>query len=129
MSSSSANSVLRHAAESAQDTGRNVVADIKSSAGDVKEELAGFRQEMMSYVDKAMSSVKGSAHRAADSASHLYDAARDRTHHLYDAAKDKTATAAHDVHDYVRARPLTSIAVAAGVGVVLGAWFLRRRWH
>ncbi|MDB5295113.1 MAG: hypothetical protein JWO31_1096 [Phycisphaerales bacterium] len=86
---------LRDALEKSHDAAANSVAELRVSAQDVMQD-AGSRGRR--YVD-----------RAGRQASHAYDVARDRT-----------TEGAEQAWDFVRSRPYTSIAIAAGLGVLVG---------
>lgn len=53
---------------------------------------------------------------------HIRDSARD----VYTRGKDKVQAMEEGFEDYVKERPIKSILVAAGIGVLIG-FFLRRR--
>jgi len=68
-----------------------------------------------------------------DMGSHVRDAAqekigqlRDRAQEYYQQGRERISDWEESLEDYVRERPLQSILIAAGVGVVFG-WLWRRR--
>jgi len=106
---------LRDAMEKVRDPAANAVADIKQHAARAGNNLADRSSEARGAVRGYMKSARKSAGRFGDEVSHGYDVARDATVH-----------GAEEAWNFVRARPVVSIAIAAGVGVLLGGFLLAR---
>jgi ElaB/YqjD/DUF883 family membrane-anchored ribosome-binding protein len=49
-----------------------------------------------------------------------YDYAREQLHHAYDTARERGSEAIDSLESTIREHPLAALAVAAGVGVVIG---------
>jgi len=111
-----ASATLSDAIEKVHDASANVVADIKDRAGDLKSDLPGYKDEIMSAVGNAYDSSKKTAQRAMKGAGHMYDSARDYT---VDGVKSATRAA--------RTHPVTTVAIAAGLGLLIGAILMWRR--
>lgn len=60
------------------------------------------------------------------SARQRLEAGLDRAHEVMERAKDKARAKAHEVDEVVRGHPYESLAVAFGVGTVLGCLLGRR---
>lgn len=94
---------LRDALEKAHDASANSVADLQTTSHDAMSDVATRSRDVMD--------------RAGRNASQAYDMARERT-----------TEGAGQVWDFVRSRPYTAVAIAAGVGVIVGGllWASRR---
>jgi len=111
-----ASATLSDAIEKVHDVAANSVADIQSHASDLKADLPGYKDEIVSAVSNAYDSSKRTAQRAMKSAGRAYDSARDYT---VDGVKSATRA--------VRSHPVTTVAIAAGVGLLVGAFLMLRR--
>ena len=83
---------------------RDSEALLKATAGDASERAHTARQ------------------KAAESVAH----ARDRLHALEAQARERVTAAAHQADHYVHENPWQSIAIAAGVGALVGILLARR---
>ena len=106
---------LRDAMEKVRDPAANAVADIKEHTQRLGNDLADRSSDARSAMRGAFKSARKSAGRMGREVSHGYDVARDYTVH-----------GAEEAWSFVRARPVVSIAIAAGVGVLLGGLLLAR---
>jgi len=89
---------------------------------------SGEQGVVQSLKDKASdmaSSLRDMGGNVKEAAVHQYEAARDSAAEYYQAGKDKAAEWQENIEQYVREQPMKAVAIAAGVGVVLG--FLWRR--
>jgi len=111
-----ATATLQDAIAKSHDVAVNAVADIKGHAEDLGSDLSGYKDEIMSAAGKMYKSGKQSAQRLARSAEGMYETARDRT---MDTVRDGVRT--------VKSHPVTTVAVAAGVGLLIGAFLMWRR--
>jgi len=91
--------------QSSRDTATD---DLRRKAGDVKQSV----QELGSVAKAAAGEKMG---ELRDTATEYYERGRDR---VYDAEQS--------VEDYIRDQPLKSVLIAAGVGFLLGAFYIRR---
>ena len=111
-----ATATLKDAIEKSHDVAANTVADIKGHVESLKDDLPGYKDEIMSAASNLYKSGRKSMSRWANEAEHLYDDARDYT---MDAVKDGVRT--------VKSHPVTTVAIAAGVGLLVGAFLMWRR--
>ena len=51
---------------------------------------------------------------------------RDRAGHFVDEGRERIRNAADTVQSRVQDRPVKSLLIAAGIGFLLGAWWMRR---
>jgi ElaB/YqjD/DUF883 family membrane-anchored ribosome-binding protein len=84
-----------------------VVQSLKDKAGDVAQ------------------SLKDVSGNVRDKAVEQYESVRDSAQEYYEQGKQKAAQWQDDVEQYVREQPMKAVAIAAGVGVVLGFLFRR----
>lgn len=99
-------------------------------------EKPGFKQDVRHLgegVQTLKADVSNLAHGAADAARSGAAELRDGAHHAIEvakenlvAAKDKAAEATETVKSAITRHPLTSIGIAAGVGVIIGMIVFRR---
>ena len=111
-----ATATLQDAIEKSHDVAANAAADIKGHAEDLTNDLSGYKDEIMSAAGKMYKSGRKSMGRFAKQAEHVYDEARDYT---VDAVRDGVRT--------VKSHPVTTVAIAAGVGLLVGAFLMWRR--
>jgi len=107
---------LQDAIEKSHDVASNVAADIKGHVEGLKDDLPGYKDEIMSAAGKLYKSGRKSMGRWANQAEHLYDEARDYT---VDSVRSGVRS--------VKSHPVTTVAIAAGVGLLVGAFLMWRR--
>lgn len=106
---------LRDAMEKVRDPAANSVADLKLNAQRVSDEMAERSRDSRSRMRGAMKSARRTASRVGGEVSHGYDVAR-----------DYTVRGAEETWSFMRSRPVMSIAIAVGVGVLIGGLLLAR---
>ena len=111
-----ATATLQDAIEKSHDVAANAAADIKGHAEDLTNDLSGYKDEIMSAAGKMYKSGRKSMGRLANQAEHMYDEARDYT---MDSVRSGVRT--------VKSHPVTTVAIAAGVGLLVGAFLMWRR--
>jgi len=128
----------RGGAASAERSGGSGSADqLKDKAGDVKQNL----QEMGTLARDAAADKLG---ELRDSATQLRDTAtqkagevrdmaqqragelRDSATEYYEAGRDRAIDFEHSLETRIREKPLNSVMIAAGVGMVVGILWMRR---
>jgi ElaB/YqjD/DUF883 family membrane-anchored ribosome-binding protein len=72
------------------------------------------------------SDLKEMADIAKDAAQEQLERARQNTAEWYEQGRGKVRGAACDVEQYVRDRPLKSVLIAAGAGLLFGRFWMRR---
>jgi len=111
-----ASATLQDAIEKSHDVSANVAADIKGHVEGLHEDLSGYKDEIMSAAGKMYKSGRKSVSRFANQAEHLYDDARDYT-------MDTVRSGVRNV----KSHPVTTVAIAAGIGLLVGAFLMWRR--
>ncbi len=92
--------------------GRHLAHDVGAGASDVGSDFARLKDEIVAAITQAFSSAR---HGAADKAAEVYGAARKRGE-----------KAVHSLEHSVASHPLASVSIAAGAGMLLGMFLLRR---
>ncbi|HYE19148.1 MAG TPA: hypothetical protein VEA69_11925 [Tepidisphaeraceae bacterium] len=85
----------------------NVVQSLKDKAGDVAQSLRDVSGNVRDKAVEQYENLRGSAQE------------------YYQQGKEKAAQWQDDVEQFVRDQPMKAVAIAAGVGVVLGFLFRR----
>ncbi len=109
-----------------------------ATAGSSGERLAAARDKFGDVVDRKVRGIRDGAGRASDSfketaqrasatARDTVDSARETVRHGYDRVSKDFEQLSEDVNDYVRHHPGKSVAIAVGVGFVLGILLRGRR--
>jgi len=111
-----ASATLSDAIEKVHDTAANYAADVKPRVDDLKSDLSGYKDEIVSAVGNAYDASKRTAQRAMKGAGKAYDYARD---HTVEGVRSATKAA--------RSHPVTTVAIAAGLGLLVGAILMWRR--
>ncbi|MGA2499935.1 MAG: hypothetical protein ABSH20_19530 [Tepidisphaeraceae bacterium] len=94
--------------EAARHLAHNASADVAELGGD----LAHLKDEIVNAVKQAFASAR--------------EGARDKASDACESALDRSADAAKRLGTTIIDNPLTSVAVAAGVGLILGLFMFRR---
>ncbi len=89
---------------------------------DLKTVVADAEALMAATAGDASERAHAARQRAAESVAH----ARARLHALEVQAKERVTAAAHQADHYVHQNPWQSIAIAAGVGALVGILIARR---
>ena len=103
-----ASAISDNGVESVKDAARHLAHDASSDATELGGDLAHLKDEIVNAVKQAFASARETGSDACEN------------------AVDRTSDAAKRLGDSVTANPLTSIAVAAGVGLLLGLFMLRK---
>jgi ElaB/YqjD/DUF883 family membrane-anchored ribosome-binding protein len=98
------------------------MAVIKSPVG--KKRAASDRlRKQASTVTK---DIQGMGTIARDAAQEQFDQIQENASELYDTGRVKVQQARRSLEQYIAEQPLTSMLIAAGVGLVLGRFWKRR---
>ncbi len=93
--------------------------------GKLKEEVAGLAQQLGTVVDSAkddtLGEVRAQMQRVKRSLDDVLAEAGDKGQEAATAVKDVADTFAETIEETMHERPLMTLALAAGVGFVLGA--------
>lgn len=107
---------IRDVIEKAHDPAANAVADLREHAAAAGEAASDYASQARGLANQAGKSLKRAASDAGDKLQDGYEAAR-----KYAVSHSRDAVA------LVRQHPTTAIAIAVGVGVLVGGLFLMRR--
>lgn len=109
------NSTVHNVIEKTRDAAANAVADLPERAGELRDQVAERANEACGTLRRAASSARQAAHRIGDEVSHGYDVAR-----------DYAVRHGRDAVSMVQRHPAAAIAIAAGLGVLIGGLLLAR---
>jgi ElaB/YqjD/DUF883 family membrane-anchored ribosome-binding protein len=107
---------LSNVIEKSHDAAANAVADLKPHVENARAALSSRRDDAASAAGSAYDTARRQGRKVAAGAEHYYDVARDYT---VDGVRSATRAA--------RGHPLTTVAIAAGVGLLVGAWLMLSR--
>ena len=96
-------------------TAQKLMDDLRAVVSDAEALVAATAGEASGQAESARK-------RVAESLAH----ARARLHSLEQQAKERVTAAAHEADHYVHENPWQSIAVAAGIGAIVGILLARR---
>jgi len=88
--------------------GQTPTEDLRRKAGDVKQSVADLGSTARAAAEEKFGELK-------DSAGQYYEMGRER---VYDAEQS--------VEEYIRDQPVKSVLIAAGIGFLFGACYMRR---
>lgn len=98
-----------------------------SSTKHTPDALLHDLRTLLSEAEKMMGdTVSENAEEAISSMRERFEAAHDRFNEMYLAAKKKVIAGAHYTDETIRSHPYQTIAIAAGVGVLVGVLVGRR---
>ncbi len=98
-------------------------AKVSEIAGGVEKRA----EKVKSGAGKAAQQVRDSAGRAGEAARERFDVARESVRHGYDRVTKDLDQLSKDVTEYVRHNPGKAVAIAAGVGFLIGILVRGRR--
>lgn len=107
---------LRDAMNKVRDPAANAVADLQRHGGRLRDDLADRGHQAGGAMRDVRDAVGRTARRVGDELSEGYDTAR-----------EYTTRGAQEAWGAVRRHPTVSIAIAVGVGVLIGGLILSRR--
>lgn len=100
-------------------TGTPTTKDLRQQAKVVKEDLRGLTRTAKEVAQDKLGDVR-------DRASSYVDDGKKKSAELYEQGKEKALKVEDHVEGYIRKKPLQSVMIAAGAGVVLGFLLSRR---
>jgi ElaB/YqjD/DUF883 family membrane-anchored ribosome-binding protein len=92
--------------------------DVEGEFGAVKDDLAKLRADIANLSAALKDLTSDAVHEQIDSLKGRFD-------HLTHDAKDKGRQALDDLADHIEERPVSSVLIAFGVGILLGRLFDR----
>ncbi len=111
MNRTSVNEVL----EKVRDPAANAVAELGERATDLRDRVADKAEEVGGRLRQAARGARDVAHRVGDEVGHGYD-----------VAKDYAVRHGREAVSLVQRHPVATIAIAAGLGVLIGGLLLAR---
>lgn len=109
---------------------KNGMKNIDTKLGALRSDLDALQDDIKSVVgaveNVANDGAQAAMQAAKDVAERAYRLAEEAAAHLTDEVETWTNDNLDSVRESVRARPLSSVALSMGAGVLLGAIFLRR---
>jgi ElaB/YqjD/DUF883 family membrane-anchored ribosome-binding protein len=111
---------------------------IKADVEMLRADLANLKASLTDLASDTAAHARGRVHRAGERAREAFDATKDKVRETagaaaergkeyYDAAADKTRAAVDTLEERIEERPLTSVGIAFGVGLLLGVLLSGRR--
>ncbi len=97
--------------------------EFSSAAGEVQEAASKLR----SGFDETMGKAKEAVGKAKDVAQEKLRRMGDTASDYYRQGLDKARTWENEVESFIKDRPITSILLATGVGILFGVFMNRRR--
>jgi|SRR5258708_6824355 ElaB/YqjD/DUF883 family membrane-anchored ribosome-binding protein len=103
------------------------ISDALSNEVDaLRAEVLRLTEQLSSFIDEEKSTLSKILSKEAKNAKQLLDSKLTDVGHrageLSDAAKEQASDLQKAAFDYVTRKPLQSVAIAAGVGLLLGLW-------
>ena len=93
------------------------------SPRDILDEL----ETLVAEAEEMAAESAASASNGVESLRDRFEAVKERFRELYDDARDGLATGAESTGRLVRSNPVRSLALAAGVGLIVGVMLGRRK--
>lgn len=106
----------------------NTVRDDFRRVGDEAGRTAShIGREARKGYESARDTMEHGYESAKDTIERGYETARERVAEGYETAKEEVHESIQALSDFMRDRPMMSLGIALGTGVVLGMYFLRPR--
>jgi len=116
-------------ATTSKSTNGTTPADIEKQLETIRDDISQLTRQMGDLLtqakDGAMAQVAGQARRAKAQADAMLSGAKDSGREAVDAFRDVADTFSDAVDDSLQRRPYATLAVAAGIGFLLGALWRR----
>ncbi len=97
-----------------------VKGNIQQMAGVIQRKTGQARAEIEGYLQSLSSDASGAINNASEMASNMASRANDGLRDGYNYVTDKSQESCDNVRETVRQKPLETLAIALGVGVVAG---------
>jgi len=111
-----ASATLRDAMNKVRDPAANAVADLQEYGSRLRDDLSERRQQAGGALRDARRAASRHARHVGEELSHGYD-----------VAKDYTVQGAREAWGMARRHPTATMAIAVGIGVLIGGLMLSRR--
>jgi ElaB/YqjD/DUF883 family membrane-anchored ribosome-binding protein len=103
----------------------------ENSAGDgvsqLREQTATIKEDIRTLGSIARDVAQEKLDEARSVASDAVDSSRRHAEDIYEQGRDKAEEVEDQVIDYVRSKPIKSMLIAGGVGILLGVFLSSRR--
>ncbi|MBA4138291.1 MAG: hypothetical protein C0518_13345 [Opitutus sp.] len=133
MSAARQSEISRRRSQAGASTPTSTSSSMKRSSAETStspEELVSNLRSLLSEAEKLVGESAGEY--ASDKMSELYNrlqSAQERVQELYGVAREKVAAGAQTTDRTIRSHPYESLAIALGIGVLLGALLRRNSNH
>jgi ElaB/YqjD/DUF883 family membrane-anchored ribosome-binding protein len=104
----------------------NVSDQVTDAVNEGQDKAAGVASQVSAKAAEISDRVKDASHRAADTIRDQYGHLENRAKDAYERARQTGQEWEHGIESYVQRQPVTSLLIAAGVGVMLGILWKRR---
>lgn len=109
------------------DIARQELANLKADLNELVSRVSNLsRSDFEAARDKVMASLGATRESAKDTAKEYADSAKMASRDYADSARQSLGSGLERSCDFIRERPLQSLALAAGVGLLIGALMTRR---
>jgi|EndMetStandDraft_6_1072998.scaffolds.fasta_scaffold44507_2 ElaB/YqjD/DUF883 family membrane-anchored ribosome-binding protein len=107
------------------------ISDVLTSDLDaLRAEVARLTEQLSSFIDEEKSTLSKLFSKEAKSAKQILDSklsdVSSKAGEITDAAKEQATDLQKATLDYISKKPLQSVAIAAGIGLLLGLWSKNR---
>jgi ElaB/YqjD/DUF883 family membrane-anchored ribosome-binding protein len=96
----------------------------------LRAEVARLTEQLSSFIDEEKSTLSKILSKEAKSAKQMFDSKLSdvgtKAGEISDAAREQASDLQKATLDYITKKPLQSVAIAAGVGLLLGLWSKNR---
>ncbi|WP_438479997.1 DUF883 family protein [Oleiharenicola lentus] len=94
---------------------------MKSRTAQSPEKLVGNLRDLLSEAEKLVGDASEGASAKAEDIHSRIELAQEKLSEYYDIARDKVVSSAKTADKTIRSHPYESLAIALGVGVLIGA--------
>jgi ElaB/YqjD/DUF883 family membrane-anchored ribosome-binding protein len=95
----------------------------RADSGNVPQQ--GVTDQLKDKAGEVANSLRGMGSQVRDAATQQYQSAVDTAQEYYQEGRDKAMEWQGQLEEYVREQPVKALAIAAGIGVVLGILWKR----
>ena len=97
----------------------------RADSGNTPQQQQGVTDQLKDKATEMASSLRDMGSTVRDAASQQYQTAMDSAQEYYDQGRERAMEWQGQLEEYVREQPVKALAIAAGVGVVLGILWKR----
>lgn len=100
---------------------------MKNRTAQSPEKLVGNLRDLLSEAEKLVGDASEGASAKAEDLHSRLELAQEKLQEYYDTARERVVTTAKTADKTIRSHPYESLAIALGVGVLIGALINRNR--